>query len=765
MEIRKYRITGIVQGVGFRPFIHKLTSKLGIKGWILNDSDGVLLEVECETENLDIFISEIKNSPPPLAKITNIIHLPCDTPVGTYKDFVIKKSVAAELVQTLISPDFNVCDDCLRELFDVDDKRYNYPFINCTNCGPRYTIIQDIPYDRHNTTMKKFVFCPSCKHEYLDINDRRYHAQPNACPDCGPSLQLFDNQENEIDNNNLLDFTIQKLKGGCIIAVKSLGGFHLACDAQNELVISKLRKRKKRDSKPFAIMAKDLSVIKNIAHVSKAEADLLQSIQRPIVLLRKRENINLPECIAPHNPNIGVMLPSAPIHYLLLSDIGLDTMIMTSGNISNHPIIYKNDDAIKKLSYVADYFLVNNRDIHTFVDDSIVRCSSFGQANAETMIMFIRRSRGYVPTPFEASTEYKSILGVGAELKNTISLSQRHNIFTSQHLGDLKNKDTHDRQIECINHLCNILTISPKIVACDMHPSYRSTVFAESLSLPIVKVQHHHAHMASCMFENDISHKVLGVIMDGTGYGLDGSIWGGEFLLGDLNDFKRIGHLRPFKLLGGDKAVEEPYRVAIDLLVDSFGDSNNRVIKNVFSDIDDLKIDVLCKMSRKGINVFKTSSMGRLFDAVSALINVCTVIEYEAQAATELEALLKRNMDMINPLPFGIDYNGECYEIDYRPLIRDIVKLKQSLDQNILSRMFHSTVVNMILEMCCIVRKKYSINEVVLSGGVFLNEFLSINAKDVLENQGFKVYCNSAIPCNDGGISVGQIAVANCKSN
>ncbi|MBM7865556.1 carbamoyltransferase HypF [Heliobacterium gestii] len=763
MEVRKYRITGVVQGVGFRPFIHKITAKLNIKGWILNDSEGVLLEVESSSQNLDDFISEVKNSPPPLAKITNVVSLPCNTPVGTYHDFIIKKSVTAESVQTLISPDFNLCDDCIRELYDEKDKRYKYPFINCTNCGPRYTIIQDIPYDRHNTTMKKFVFCPTCKSEYLNIDDRRYHAQPNACPDCGPSLQLFDNQGNQIDPVDVLAFTSQNINDGHIIAVKSLGGFHLTCDAQNEAAIKKLRNRKKRDSKPFALMAKNISTIEKFAYVSRAEADLLQSIQRPIVLLRKREDIQLPDCIAPHNPNIGVMLPSAPIHYLLLSESGLDLLIMTSGNISSFPIIYKNENAIHRLKDVADYFLVNNRDIHTFVDDSIVRCSSVGQSDRDTMTMMIRRSRGYVPMPFEAPAEYKSILGVGAELKNTIALSHDHNLFVSQHLGDLKNRDTLDRQVECIEHLCKILTISPKIVACDMHPAYLSTVTAQSFSLPLVKVQHHHAHMASCMFENGINHEVIGVIMDGTGYGLDGTIWGGEFLLGDLREIKRVGHLRPFQLIGGDKAVEEPYRVALDLLIHSYDDINDKNIKEIFSDIDDFKIDVLCKMSRRSINSFKSSSVGRLFDAVSALLNICTVIEYEAQAAIELEALLNRNMDMADPFPFSIHDNGECCEIDYRPLIRAIITQRHKLSKEKLSRMFHSTVVSMVSEMCCKVRKDCSVNDVVLSGGVFLNEFLLVNTKKVLESQGFTVYCHSAIPCNDGGISVGQVAVANSR--
>jgi len=765
MELRCYRVTGIVQGVGFRPFIHKLTLEYRINGWILNDSDGVLMEVEGELDNLNLFIHKIKTTPPPMAKIDEILQLPCKRQSGSYKKFEIKKSIKLDQTDTLISPDSNVCEDCLKELSDESNHRYHYPFINCTNCGPRYSIIQEMPYDRAKTTMKHFKMCPDCDQEYHSIHDRRYHAQPNACPVCGPELQLTDNTGKIIVVNDIISFSKAKLLDGKIFAVKSIGGFHLVVNAQNEDAVKELRKRKRRDLKPFAIMVRDIETTQKFAHICPEEIELLQSVQRPIVILKKKEG-TLPESIAPKNPSYGLMLPSAPLHYLLLDSCSLPVLVMTSGNISGQPIVYKNEEALQQLSRVADYFILNNRDIHTRVDDSIVRCTNYAPLK-KPIISHIRRSRGFAPYPIRIHRNIKSLLALGSELKATIALSKNDQVFVSQHIGDIKNDKTFKSLIDCSKHMQNLLSINPISISCDSHPVFRSTVASlKQKDLPVTLVQHHHAHMASCMAENKLDSKAIGVIFDGTGYGVDGTIWGGEFLIGDYSHFERAGSLRPFSLLGGDKAVKEPFRVAIDLLFRTYGESFLQLPLDFLANLTPHELEVYFKMAKNEINSFKTSSMGRLFDGISALLNICSKIEYEAQAAIELESLLNRDFDLSDPFEYKIHSQDNFFEVDYRPMIEEIVGkiLNKSYNAENLSRRFHSTIVDVIVQMCLRLRDKYSLNNLVLSGGVFMNEYLLVNTILALREFNFNVYYHSLLPTNDGGISLGQIMVADAKT-
>ncbi|HAS1200709.1 TPA: carbamoyltransferase HypF, partial [Enterobacter cloacae] len=549
--IRRYRVCGIVQGVGFRPFVHRLAQLFDATGWVLNDSEGVLIEIQATQGNLTRFLDELILSPPPMAKIISIQEVQREKSEQRYKEFSIRQSHLLSNMNTIIPPDSNVCSDCLEEMNTSNNRRYKYAFINCTNCGPRYSIIKGMPYDREKTTMRAFSMCSACKHEYDNIEDRRYHAQPNACPECGPQLQLTQRDGSIIVTDDIIDYTLTRLQEGAIVAVKSLGGFHLVTDASNEKAVQELRKRKRRDSKPFAVMLLNSDTASRIAYINVQEQEVLESSQRPIVLLRKRHNM-LANSVAPHNPNIGVMLPSTPLQYLLLSDPKIPALVMTSGNRSGHPIVCDNASAIEQLRDIADYFILNNRDIYTRVDDSVVRVMSLPEGR-HSHLSFIRRSRGYAPYPVHLPFDVGKTIALGAELKTTVSIAKGKEVFISQHIGDLKNDQTFNSHIECVNHLQKLLGTSADAIACDLHPSFRSTRNALKQSkLQVIQVQHHHAHMVSCMAENGLSGKTIGVIFDGTGYGTDGTIWGGEFLTGNEKSFVRAAHLSTFALPGGD---------------------------------------------------------------------------------------------------------------------------------------------------------------------------------------------------------------------
>lgn len=758
---RRYRVCGIVQGVGFRPFVHRLARTHGATGWVLNDSEGVLLELQASAKAIESFLEELVSEPPPLARINDVREVLLDEPAPRYRSFDIHKSRDLANMDTIIPPDSNVCEDCLREMRTPGDRRYRYAFINCTNCGPRYSIILGMPYDRAQTTMRSFTMCPQCGHEYQDIEDRRYHAQPNACPTCGPHLQLTDRNGVTIETDDVVRNAISRLREGAIIAIKSLGGFHLAVDASNEVAVRELRRRKRRDAKPFAVMVADSQNAAQWAFISSYEKELLESVQRPIVLLRKLPETLL-EAIAPHNPNLGVMLPSAPLHHLLLADPALSMLVMTSGNLSGHPIVFENHAAIEQLGKIADYFVLNDRDIRTRVDDSVVRIIH-RMGRDKPQIFFLRRSRGYAPYPIHLDYSLGSVVALGAELKTTVSISKGKQVFISQHIGDLKNDTTFRSHIDCVRHMQDLLVVRASTVACDLHPAFRSTRNAiEQSETRVVQVQHHHAHLASCMAENGLSGKTIGVIFDGTGYGTDGTIWGGEFLLGDFEGFERVGHLRPMLLLGGDQAVKEPIRVAMLLLVETFGDRVAEIDVPAIRGLSEQRREVFSKMAVRKINATTTTSMGRLFDGISALMGICSQVEYEAQAAIEMEALLLHDFHMAKPLDYDIQERDGCLEVDYRPLVDELVQLLRSPMGDVaeLSRRFHSTVVDIVGEVCKCLVERFGVEQIVLSGGVFCNEFVLINTLSCLESRGFKPYCHQLVPTNDGGVSLGQVVVA-----
>ncbi len=757
LQLKQYNIKGIVQGVGFRPFVYRIAKTYKLSGWVLNDAGGVTIEVEGPEVELNRFVAHLTNNPPPLAVINEVTVLRDEPSEGTYTSFEIKQSEGKAERQALVSPDTNVCDNCLEELFAPGNRRYRYPFINCTNCGPRYTIIQDIPYDRPFTTMKDFPLCPECNGEYHDPLDRRFHAQPNACWTCGPRVQLLNNQGEAVDSATPVRETVKLLKQGHIVAIKGVGGYHLVVDPTNHEAVLKLRQRKRRNFKPFALMAETADHVKKFARVSPEEEKLLTSTERPIVLLQKQQATGFSPALAPNNQQYGVMLAYTPLHYLLLRD-NFTAIVATSGNVTDQPIVYKEVEALNRLSNIAEYFLVHNRDIHTRVDDSIVR-----YVPRLDSAYIIRRARGYVPRPVSSDKSFPSVLALGGELKNTICLNKDNKFFLSHHIGDLKNLQIFDSMSEVITHLSHILNITPVCIASDLHPDFRNTRYVfEQDELPIIQVQHHHAHMASCMFENNLKTPTIGVIFDGLGYGLNKQVWGGEFLVGDYYDFERAAHFQPFSLLGGDKAVKEPYRIALAFLFEIYGADVANLGLDVVTKRSEMELELLQKMADKQINAPQTSSMGRIFDAVSALLGVCDKIEYEAQAAIELEQVIQPTAPLPSPLPYQIYQDNKAWKINVLPMFQRLVELLRTgqESQSDLSLRFHQTIVQIVTDICQRLRQTEKINDVVLSGGVFLNQFLLINCYTQLSQSGFKVYTHKKVPTNDGGISLGQAVVA-----
>jgi len=757
MKIRKnIIIKGIVQGVGFRPFIHKLVQNYNLSGWVLNSNQGVEMDVEGKTEELNNFISDIKDKLPPLARIEKIEVN--QLPLIGYEGFSIKKSITKEENSfVLVSPDISICEDCLQELFDPCNRRFYYPFINCTNCGPRFTIIKDIPYDRGKTTMRVFEMCPQCQSEYENIEDRRYHAQPNACAECGPQVFLYQNKR-KLENIDPIKEAIKLLKDGKIGAIKGLGGFHLVCDATNNKVVTKLRRLKNREAKPFAIMSFNLEKIKQYCKLGKKEEKWLINRARPIVLLKKKKDSLISSLVAPRNNYLGVMLPYTPLHYLLLKD-NFTALIMTSGNIADQPIIGDNQEALEKLDRIADFFLLYNRDIFNRCDDSVAKIINDGN-------VFFRRSRGYVPYPIILDFKLKEVLALGGELKNTISFSKENYVFPSQYLGDLKSMETLDFLKGSIENLERIFRVNPEIIACDLHPDYLSTQFAEEIGakkgLKVVKVQHHHAHIVSCMAENNIKEKVMGVAYDGTGYGDDGKIWGGEFLLCDLKEYLRVGHLKYYPLPGGDKAIMEPWRMAYSYLYSIYGPKAKTLDIDFNRRMDYDKLSIIEKMIDKNINSPLTSSCGRLFDAASSLIGIRDEISYEGQAAMELESFCASGIK--ERYKFSIYKEGEEFIIDPQEIFIDIIKdLKEGIDKKVMATKFHNTVAEFTLNLCGKIRENTEINKIALSGGVFQNHYLTEKIISLLEKDDFQVYTQRKVSPNDGGISLGQAVVAGYK--
>ena len=736
MERALISIHGIVQGVGFRPFIHRLVSQYGLCGFIKNTSSGVELELEGEREELERFAGELPEKAPKLAVIESMEITYTDELAG-YRDFRILKSKTEEFRNTLISPDICICDDCLRELWDRNDRRYRYPFINCTNCGPRFTIIKDLPYDRAKTSMSGFPMCPECDREYHDIENRRYHAQPDCCPECGPSVFFLDADGRE-QTGDAIELARDALKSGKIIAVKGLGGMHLACRCDDEEIAKTLRSRKQRDEKPFAIMCRDAETAKRICHVSPAEEKILTGFRRPIVLLEKKQPglYHISE-----NGYVGVMLPYTPLHCLLFGD-DIDMLIMTSANLSDTPIMFKNAEALEKLRGIADGFLLHDREIQTRCDDSLCWVLDGGEYHA-------RRSRGYVPFPVKVAGSRGMTLACGAEQKASFCLSKEDYVFPSQHIGDLKNMETFENYRQQISHFQRLFDIKPGLIACDMHPDYLSTAYAEERGaqegLPVIQVQHHHAHMASCMADNGLEGPVIGLVWDGTGYGSDGTIWGGECLIGDYQGFRRFGSIRPIPLPGGDRAVKETERVAFSLLYRADCDVSG--IKNG---------SMYAQMLEKGLNCPLSSGMGRLFDGAAAILGIKRLCSYEGQGAVLLEAAALEDEG-----EYPVAWEGEPLRFDWRPMIRAMVgDREQGTETGRIAARFMNTLVRMGTEQCAAARRESGINDVVLSGGSFQNMYIMKRLPKALEKLGFRVWHHRRVSTNDEGIALGQLMIA-----
>jgi hydrogenase maturation protein HypF len=812
---RRLIIGGIVQGVGFRPFVYRLARTLELSGWVRNTPAGVELEVEGAPETVADFERAVSTDAPLLAVISSLEGV--TIPTGSDSGFTILPSAAGE-ASIQVAPDSALCSDCLRELLDPDDRRYRYPFITCTNCGPRYSIITGIPYDRPKTTMAGFPLCPDCLREYHDPDDRRFHAQPIACPACGPQVRLvipppslpplgggacLPPPEGEgrgggslqllAEGDSAILQAIELLKNGKILAIKGIGGYHLAVNACDDAAVQRLRKRKQRDEKPFAVMAPDLATARTLTRLSDEEERLLTGPESPIVIVRKAPDCPVSELVAPNNGWLGLMLPYTPIHHLLFRTSSTfdvqgsrleprttnheprTALVMTSANISDEPIAYTNDDALQRLGGIADYFLVHDRPIHIRSDDSVMRVF-------QGKPLFYRRARGYAPRSVRLPFESAPILGAGAELKSAICLAKGRQAFLSQHIGDLQNSPTNDAFRATIDHLSGILEIAPTAIACDLHPDYLSSIYAAESGLPVIAVQHHHAHMAACMAENGIDGPTLGIIFDGTGYGSDGTIWGGEFLVGGYDNFRRAAFFRPTQMPGGDAAVREPWRMAVSFLYQTLGSAAFDIDHPLINRLTEQEKSLLAAMLEKSINTPLTSGCGRLFDAVAALLGVRQTVSYDGQAAIELEALAETSGDEQNypfqltpillkdPLIGSKGAQGPAarsgLELDFTPLFpRILADLAAGIPVAAIARRFHRSVAQATIEAGTRIATENRLEQVVLSGGAFQNRLLSKMIYTGLTKRGLQVFTHRLVPPNDGCIALGQVAVAARRMN
>jgi len=749
---KSIRISGIVQGVGFRPFVYTQAITHHITGWVRNSSAGVEIIANGIQANIDQFINIIRTQPPPLARIDSLSVT--DIMPDGYSQFEITESASKAGEFIPISPDVSICDDCLHELFDPGNRRYRYPFINCTNCGPRFTIIRDIPYDRPFTTMAAFTMCATCQGEYNNPLDRRFHAQPIACSTCGPHIWFESPNGKKIWGEEGLQKTREWIRKGKIIAVKGLGGFHLVCNALDEKAVDRLRERKKRSDKPFAVMAFNLEKAKKYCDLTAAEIELLISKEKPIVIVKRKEGTELPLTIAPFSNKLGIMLPYTPLHYLLLEPTREfpDLLVMTSGNMSEEPISYTNESAKSEMQTIADAFLFHDRDIETRVDDSVVM-------EVQQSVYFLRRSRGYAPNPIPLNSPLSEILAVGAELKNTFCLTRDKYAFISHHIGDLQNMETLTAFEEGIPHFEKIFKVNPTAIACDLHPDYLSTQYAynraQQSNIPMIPVQHHHAHLASCLADRqwETDEPVIGVIFDGTGLGTDGKIWGGEIFWGGFRKVERKYHLAYLPLPGGDAAIRHPYKIAAAYLWAMDIDWDN-VIPSI-SAFNPQEREILQTQLEKQINCPQTSSMGRLFDAVASLTGLRQQVNYEAQAAIELENAI--DVSIQEAYPFGI--NGEI--IDPTPVIKAVVRdLLAGKMAGEISAKFHNGIRRLILDVCTEIASQTGCRNVALSGGVMQNKYLITHTIHDLLMAGFTPIFHKNVPPNDGGIALGQAIIA-----
>jgi hydrogenase maturation protein HypF len=764
---QQLHVRGVVQGVGFRPFVYKLATSLGLTGFVFNSSSGVTIEVEGDAAVIHTFIDSVELDPPPLAEILELTVSEMAAVGSTGFDIRESREEAGEFA--LVPPDAGTCEACWRDFGDPTNRRFGYPFTNCTHCGPRYTIIHDIPYDRAKTTMSGFLMCEACKNEYRDPADWRFHAQPNACAVCGPSLCLVpsgsipaDCSFAEKDSLPVIRMARQLLREGKIVAVKGLGGFLLACDASNEVAVAELRRRKRRPSKPFALMVRDLQGIRDLCATSLEDEAALQHSRRPIVILPRSSSddpaaADLPDVLAPGNNTLGIMLPYTPLHYLLFSDSPgspseFAALVMTSGNLSEEPIVFSNTEALQHLSGVADWFLLHNRDIATRVDDSVVRIF-------ERRERVLRRSRGFTPQSIDLGIELEQVLAVGAELKNTFCLTQHRLAILSQHIGDLENYETMRFFEETLEKMKHLFKVSPQAIAHDQHPGYRSTCMALASGLERkLAVQHHHAHIASCMAENHLGGQVIGVAMDGTGLGADGTIWGGEFLVASLAGFDRRAHLRAVPLPGGDSAIRHPWRMALSYLRDSLGPQNPDDIA-CFREVSAPQFKLVDTMLTRRVQTVQTSSCGRLFDAVAAILGMGSEVTFEGQAAIALE--MAADPGVTERYEFDLQQD-EPLVVDLRQTIATIVKeIARNRPAGEISARFHNTLSAAIVEVCCRIRNSDGLDRVCLSGGVFQNHLLLGLTATELRRRGFGVFLHAMVPANDGGISLGQAVIAN----
>ncbi len=774
MQGASLHITGIVQGVGFRPFVYGLAIRYGLNGWVRNTTAGVDIEIDGKPDAIDVFTKSLRSELPMLARI-DTFEVKYGAPHGYVKFEITQSEVISGAFQP-ISPDVSTCPDCLEEIFDPSNRRYLYPFTNCTNCGPRFTIISDVPYDRLNTTMASFEMCPACKAEYNDPLDRRFHAQPVACPNCGPQVWLEDAAGNRIAGGDEAIPTVRQfLAEGKIVAIKGLGGFHLACDATNPAAVAELRRRKLRVDKPFALMMANLAEIERHCFINAEEIRNLESYQRPIVLLNVKPESAITKESAPGQHTLGVMLPYTPLHYLLFHDFDFDfsflspqALVMTSGNLSEEPIATGNDEARERLASLADVFLMHNRDIHIRCDDSVLRVLDIPGVKKPVVtgasdhpfasVYFLRRSRGYAPDSIPLPLKVPSILATGPELKNTFCLTRDKYAFLSHHIGDMENYETLLSYEEGVNHFERLFRIHPVAIAYDLHPNYLTTRYAVQMAqaenLPSFSVQHHHGHVAACMADNglDGGQPVIGLAFDGTGYGTDGAIWGGEFLVADYKNFQRLFHLEYFHLPGGDSAIKRPARTALALLKSLGMDWEDWLAPTkelCFEEREALRIQL-----EHGLNVVNTSSMGRLFDAAASLAGGRQRINYEAQAAIEFEAIL--DLDESGQYPFELK-NGTVSVLEcIHALVTDVQK---GVSISVISARFHNGIAELSKKVCDEVRKQTDLREVALSGGTWQNVTLLKRATNLLEKNGFIVYRHHQVPANDGGLSLGQALV------
>ncbi len=751
----RYLFTGVVQGVGFRPFIFRMATRHSLSGFVQNRPNGVIVEVEGSADAVHSFMSGVNRELPPLADVSEISSE--EVEIKNDKAFRIIESEARGPGKVHIAPDIATCGDCLKELFDPADRRFRYPFINCTNCGPRLTIIKDVPYDRINTSMSCFPMCSLCREEYENPGDRRFHAEPIACPACGPQLTLLDGKGNPLSDGDPLEKAIEFLHSGFVVAIKGLGGFHLAVDAANDEAIRRLRSRKFREEKPLAVMVRDVETARSISKIGKEEELILLSPQRPIVLAKKRKGERISPAVAPGVSDFGIMLPYTPLHHMLLEK-NFRALVMTSANQVDEPICIENREAVRRLDGIADWFLVHNRDILVRCDDSIATVSS-----GERRI--IRRSRGFAPIPITLAKSYPPVLALGPQMKTTLCILKGNLAFLSPHIGDMETPEARDFYRETLGLMKKIAECDPGIVACDLHPAYYTTKFAEGLtaSSRVIRVQHHHAHIVSSMAENGIDGEVIGIAMDGTGYGTDGTAWGGEFLVASEAAFTRVGHITNYLLPGGEKAIREPWRIAVSLLRQAYGDDWPDVAKSLDIVPEKSFYETMDRIMKQGFNSPLTSSLGRLFDGVAAILGLRKKVTFEGQAAMELEAMARYGSGRV--MQFTIEEAGDIIHLDFSPMIRAITKrLQAGKDNGELAFSFHLTLQVAFCKMARTIRDKTGLNRVVLSGGCFQNRILTEGTIAELEKAGFGVFFHNAIPANDGCISLGQAVCAGAQA-